>query len=80
MTTRRLVVRNGTLRVIRDTLSTAEYLARHPDALLVTEPAPSRDELEDMMDTATATDGCSVEPDGTCPHGHPSWALVLGLI
>lgn len=27
-----------------------------------------------------ATDGCWVEPDGMCPHGHPSWFLVLGLI
>lgn len=27
-----------------------------------------------------ATDGCWVEPDGTCPHGHPSWLIVLGLI
>ena len=23
---------------------------------------------------------CWVEPDGTCPHGHPSWFLKLGLI
>lgn len=27
-----------------------------------------------------ATDGCWVEPDGTCPHGHRSWLLELGLI
>lgn len=27
-----------------------------------------------------ATDGCWVEPDGYCPHGCPSWMLVLGLI
>ena len=27
-----------------------------------------------------ATDGCKVEPDGTCPHGKPSWLLHLGLI
>ena len=27
-----------------------------------------------------ATDGCWVEPDGTCPHGQPSWLLKLGLI
>lgn len=24
--------------------------------------------------------GCWVEPDGTCPHGNPSWLLRLGLI
>ncbi len=27
-----------------------------------------------------ATDGCGVELDGTCIHGHPSWALVMGLV
>jgi hypothetical protein len=29
---------------------------------------------------ARATDGCKVEPDGTCPHGAPSWLLKLGMI
>ena len=24
--------------------------------------------------------GCWVEPDGRCPHGHPSWLIVMGLI
>jgi hypothetical protein len=23
---------------------------------------------------------CWVEPDGTCPHGKPSWLIVMGLI
>ena len=27
-----------------------------------------------------ATDGCRVEPDGTCEHGCKSWLLVAGLI
>lgn len=27
-----------------------------------------------------AADGCTVEPDGVCPHGHESPLLVLGLI
>ncbi len=27
-----------------------------------------------------ATDGCTVEPDGICSHGHPSWVLKLGMI
>ncbi len=27
-----------------------------------------------------ATDGCWVEPDGTCEHGARSWLLVLGMI
>ena len=29
---------------------------------------------------AEATDGCVIEPDGVCEHGHPSWLLELGLI
>jgi hypothetical protein len=27
-----------------------------------------------------ATDGCWVEVDGRCPHGHPSWLLRMGLV
>ena len=27
-----------------------------------------------------ATDGCRVEPDGICPHGHLSWLRFLGLV
>ena len=26
-----------------------------------------------------AIDGCWVEPDGHCPHGCPSWLIVLGI-
>jgi hypothetical protein len=29
---------------------------------------------------AKATDGCKVEPDGTCPHGKPSWLIKLGYV
>ncbi|WP_437871389.1 hypothetical protein ACSD7O_23950 [Methylorubrum extorquens] len=29
---------------------------------------------------AESTDGCLVEPDGICRHGHPSWLLRLGVI
>ena len=32
-------------------------------------------------DSVQATqDGCRVEPDGQCPHGHPSPMRRLGLI
>lgn len=43
---------------------------------------PSLSTMERWSDNgvAKATDGCRVEPDGTCPHGHSSWMLVLGLI
>lgn len=50
-------------------------------------PAPTADEpdLETLEEQdadggCDATDGCWVEPDGTCEHGHPSWMLRLGLI
>lgn len=43
---------------------------------------PSIEELEEFEEDGgcLATDGCWVETDGTCPHGHPSWLLVLGMI
>ena len=50
-------------------------------------PKPTTDEpdletLEEWMwdGMCEATDSCIVEPDGVCPHGHPSWLLRLGLI
>ncbi len=51
-------------------------------------PEPTTDEpdfatLEQWMiedGGCEATDSCWVEPDGVCPHGHPSWFLRLGLI
>jgi hypothetical protein len=47
-----------------------------------TDDHPTEDELEVMVydSVVDATDGCSVEPDGTCPHGHPSWLIHLGYI
>lgn len=27
-----------------------------------------------------APDGCIVDPDGTCPHGYPSWLRIAGLV
>lgn len=47
-----------------------------------TEPRPDLDQLEEWSNdgVAEATDGCRVEPDGRCEHGHASWLLVLGFI
>lgn len=58
------------------------------DQVSVDWPEPTTDEpdIEDIEewfedgDGCEATDGCWVEPDGVCSHGHPSWMLVLGLI
>ena len=43
---------------------------------------PSLEELQRQLeeDGCEATDGCFVEPDGTCDHGQPSWLLAIGLI
>ena len=44
---------------------------------------PSLEELQRQVEEdggCEATDGCWVEPDGTCEHGQPSWLLALGLI
>lgn len=45
-------------------------------------PVPSMAELEYWIfdGVAEATDGCQVEPDGTCEHSHQSWLMVLGLL
>lgn len=46
-----------------------------------TEPGPDESQLiEWSVDgVCEATDGCMVEPDGVCPHGHPAWLLKLGM-
>ncbi len=47
-----------------------------------TVPAP---DIETLMEWESesgceATDGCWVEPDGQCAHGHVSWLRQYGLI
>ena len=46
------------------------------------ENRPSLDQLKQWVSDgiAKATDGCQVEPDGECEHGHKSWLLKLGYI
>ena len=50
------------------------------------EPTEEPPDFETLMEWmwedggCEATDGCWIEPDGVCPHGHPSWLLRLGLI
>jgi len=47
-----------------------------------TTKAPSLATMERWSDSgiARASDGCKVEPDGRCPHGHSSWMRLLGII
>ena len=46
-----------------------------------TEPEPSMEQLEEWMfdGVCEATDGCLVEPDGECEHGHVSWLRHYGI-
>jgi hypothetical protein len=43
---------------------------------------PDLDTLQEWMSEGgcEATDGCWVEPDGTCEHGEVSWLVRLGYI
>jgi len=43
---------------------------------------PDMETLQEWMNEGVceATDGCVVETDGICSHGHPSWLLKLGWI
>ena len=60
----------------------ADSLAKRPTMKMCETERPDFETLEewDMDGVAEATDGCRVEPDGVCEHGHPSWLLALGMI
>ena len=57
-------------------------LADRDDLEILFPDVPSMETLADWADDGgcEATDGCWVEVDGHCPHGRPSWALVMGLV
>jgi hypothetical protein len=51
------------------------------------EPALRPPDLDTLMEweaeggcEAACPEGRWVEPDGYCPHGKPSWLIVMGLI
>ena len=45
---------------------------------------PTLDELEAQLMSgvveAACPESCEVEPDGHCPHGHPAWSIVAGIL
>lgn len=57
-------------------------LADRDDLEILFPDVPSMETLADWDNDGgcEATDGCWVEVDGHCPHGRPSWALVMGLV
>ena len=51
---------------------------------------PTEEELVELMraslfdespyNPTSCGEYCEVEPDGVCPHGHPSWIMRAGMI
>lgn len=75
------VWRDGQVRVLKQGVAFSTYKAKFPDAIKATK-APTIKTLEGWLfkGVVKAVDGCKVEPDGTCPHGCPSWAMYLGIV
>jgi hypothetical protein len=76
---------NGTVRQVKAGVDPQEAAARLTAKGYTAEPCdapPTLATMERWSDNgiARATDGCRVEPDGTCCHGHKSWLLVMGCI
>lgn len=81
MQDRRVLVNGivGTVKPDKDYAEVVKTLRAKGHAVF--EHPPSMDELVNMLaDSSEATDGCVVEPDGTCPHGAKSWLIEMGMI
>lgn len=78
-TTDTLVELELLLQEVTDGLRQVLDIPRWPEP---TEDPPDMETLSEWFldSVCEATDGCLVEHDGTCPHGHPSWFLKLGLL
>jgi hypothetical protein len=79
------VLVNGRIMSIKDGLNVedaiAALVARGRTVEKCKKPPTLKTLTKWSMDgVAKATDGCKVEPDGTCPHGKKSWLLVMGVI
>jgi hypothetical protein len=57
-------------------------VTRHLAWPAATVEPPDDIEMMELLEDGVmaATDGCTVEPDGICEHGHPSWLLAEGMI
>jgi hypothetical protein len=68
-------------RLLKEGITFEQYKEKYPTAIRAGRP-PSVATMEKWMETgqARAVDGCTVDPDGDCVHGHPSWMKVLGYI
>ena len=81
-----LVLINGrAVRALKIGVDVEAYITRQAEkgvkAQRIKGQVPTMATLERYAsDTCRATDGCKVEGDGVCPHGHPSWLKVLGMM
>ena len=67
--------------LINGVRKTCESCGRGPDEKhRATMKPPSMNSRRWLDSVVPATDGCDVEPDGKCEHGHSSWLLIWGLI
>lgn len=67
-------------RTLKEGVKFDDYKNKYPSAIRI-EPLDN-EELETMMleEDYKSLDGCSVEPDGICEHGYPSWLRALHFI
>ena len=44
--------------------------------------SPTFEQLQDWLEhgISEAPDGCAIEPDNECPHGNPSWHILMGMV
>lgn len=84
MAKQNLFLVNGKLKSMKPECTLEGLKAKYPahSFLKVKGQQPSVAKLENYMSDGVcpATDGCRVEPDGVCQHGHPSWLLALNII
>ena len=74
------VYRVGRIRLLKPEVDVNEYLTKYPDAIKVRMPSQRQLEVWSYDSICESIDGCTVEPDGECEHGFPSWLIALGLI
>lgn len=68
------------LRTLKPGITLEQYQTKYPDAIKCCKPSFSRLEQWEENGTSRTPCGCTVEPDGHCNHGNPSWLLIMGMI
>ena len=58
------------------------FSIRTPDKRTIKYTKPDIEQLQMWGEEGgcETPDGCWVEPDGICEHGHKSWLLIMGMI